>query len=445
MDTMKTYKIRYSIRDVIGILDSAPMHRDMVYETNAVHLTNRLPIAHLAIERGLKSLLLRAGKSPKQTRRIGHSLDKLYRSLKDWDAESADFLDASFQDAVNFFGYDVNIEEFKLFQSLYDYFAQVGSNEHFEAMRYWVIEDSEDAETPIRLACSYTHREILCALHSLFGPHRETVSERVEGEIWRALAHRTDLLLASEDAEKERSVEGCGEWLKSHNSAGTALEEAVEKNFEIDADNPFAGQIVRAAHDDLQQTRDPAVRYYIGTLSYLPRNSQWSNADPKVEWRDSSERRGEVVTAAGTCLGFIEWYLNGAWGIEPLESGPAGTKAIAWSHEDASHFLVNRLTREAVITANGNSKNARLVTRENYIFNSGTRTSDVDDMEENHDLEFWDSLHGLQVGDECNIECPLGDHPHAAEDFNGVVTTVSGQNVVVRGSCVIAFRRGTDV
>ena len=118
-DTMKTYMMRESLRDVIGILDSAPMHRDMVYETNAVHLTNRLPIAHLAIERGLKSLLLRAGKSPKRTRRIGHSLDKLYLSLKDWDAESTDFLDASFNDAVNFFGYDVNIEEFKLFNSLF--------------------------------------------------------------------------------------------------------------------------------------------------------------------------------------------------------------------------------------------------------------------------------------------------------------------------------------
>ena len=76
MEVMETYKIQESIRDVILILDSAPRHHDLVYETNAVYLTNRVPIAHLAIERGLKSLLYRAGNTPEQVRTLGHSLNK---------------------------------------------------------------------------------------------------------------------------------------------------------------------------------------------------------------------------------------------------------------------------------------------------------------------------------------------------------------------------------
>ena len=61
MDTMERYKIQGSIEDVIDILDSAPMHRDLIPETMIVQLTNRVPIAHLAIERGLKARIASVG------------------------------------------------------------------------------------------------------------------------------------------------------------------------------------------------------------------------------------------------------------------------------------------------------------------------------------------------------------------------------------------------
>ena len=54
---MKQYKIEESIRDVIRILDLAPIQVDMIGEKNLAQLTNRVPIAHLAIERGLKALI----------------------------------------------------------------------------------------------------------------------------------------------------------------------------------------------------------------------------------------------------------------------------------------------------------------------------------------------------------------------------------------------------
>ena len=61
MDTMERYKIQGSIEDAIDILDSAPMHRDLIPETMIVQLTNRVPIAHLAIERGLKARIASVG------------------------------------------------------------------------------------------------------------------------------------------------------------------------------------------------------------------------------------------------------------------------------------------------------------------------------------------------------------------------------------------------
>ena len=49
MDTMDRYKIQESIADAVAILDSAPMHRDLVPEVNIVHLTSRVPIATLRL------------------------------------------------------------------------------------------------------------------------------------------------------------------------------------------------------------------------------------------------------------------------------------------------------------------------------------------------------------------------------------------------------------
>ena len=77
MDTMDKYKIGESIRDVIGILDSAPIQPDLVEETNIVQLTNRVPIVHLGIERGLKALTRESGRTAENT----HGLNKLYRVL----------------------------------------------------------------------------------------------------------------------------------------------------------------------------------------------------------------------------------------------------------------------------------------------------------------------------------------------------------------------------
>ena len=73
MDTIERYKIQQSIKDVIDILDSAPIRPDMVDETNLVQLTNRIPIAHLAIERGLKALITETGSTAEHTHALKYT------------------------------------------------------------------------------------------------------------------------------------------------------------------------------------------------------------------------------------------------------------------------------------------------------------------------------------------------------------------------------------
>ena len=444
MDIMENYKIQESIRDVIRILDSAPLRPDMVFETNAVQLTNRMPIAHLAVERGLKSLLYRAGKTQKSVRKLGHSLNRLYRSLEQNDGESAEFLEEAFQDTAGFFGYNVNLKGFGHFRSLCDYLSKVGTNKHFEAMRYWVIEDPSEADNPIHFICPRTHREILCALNGLFWPPRETISERTEREVRQALGDVSHFVYGPEETNKKRSIERYIEWLNSHSNLRHALEEAVTREFVIDANNEFANELTRIAYKKLRQSQDPAVVYYIGTLSYLQRGSQRPPIDAEIRWLDEQERRGEVLTPAGTCLGFITWLPNSAWSIEPLESGLAGAKAVAWSRKDATHYLVNRLRREVRVDADATSKTLRLVTMGNNIIGSAIWTSDVNDLDEIYSLEFWDEEHGLRIGNRRRIEIPSDYSSRSVTALEGVVTAVSEQKVEIRGSTIIDLARRAE-
>ena len=162
MDTMERYKIRASIKDVIAILDSAPIHRDLIPEANLVQLTNRAPIAHLAIERGLKALINEAGGSVEET----HGLHRLYRDLKGRDQESGDYLAMAFQDSVGFYGYNVNAKGFGQFRSLDDYLSRVGTEKAFEALRYWAIGETGKGESPmpyispLRYQLSNQHKKI---------------------------------------------------------------------------------------------------------------------------------------------------------------------------------------------------------------------------------------------------------------------------------------------
>ena len=177
MDTMEIYKIQESVDDVIAILDSAPIHLDLVPETNIVQLTNRAPIAHLAIERALKALITGAGRPAERI----HALQALYRVLGECDKPSADYLAKAFEDAVRFFGYNVKASGFAQFRTLDDYLYKVGKAKDFEALRYWAIGESPKGESPIPYISPSIHRELLCALWCLFLPNRrDTVSERVE-------------------------------------------------------------------------------------------------------------------------------------------------------------------------------------------------------------------------------------------------------------------------
>lgn len=441
MNDMEKRTIRDSIDDVIIILDSAPIHRDFIADINNIRLSNRVPIAHLAIERGLKALITQACGNVEHI----HCLNKLYRTLRALDQASASYLDRVFDDAVKFFRLNVNTRGFRHLRNLETYLNKVGTNKAFKALRYWMIEESQYDETPIPYIAPLLHRELLWGLRWLLGPHRrETVSERVErivrGAIHKSTAMPYGLLI-------NRSSQ-CEYWdvnwlLQEHCTIRDALEDAVHRQFVIPNDDGSFGERLREAYEELKKEADPAVQYYIGTLGYLKKGSQKPNPDaiPKVEWFNNAQVAGEIVTPAGEHLGNIEQYTDGAWGIIPAEAGPVRVTEFAENIADAKHYLVNRLTRLVIVTVSGGSRQLRIVSSsddfdyrpQSMIDTQGNAASSSSPWI--YDIVFWDYCHGLHIGDEVSIMLQPNEEGVWAEVLKGTVTNVRRAEVTVAGFC----------
>ncbi|MXX93297.1 MAG: hypothetical protein F4Y63_07620 [Chloroflexi bacterium] len=437
MDRMERYKIEGSIKDVIAILDSAPMQRDMVPEVNSVQLTNRVPIAHLAIERGLKALIADSGAEQENT----HSLHKLYRDLKSCDDESATFLELAFDDAVDFFGYNVNAEGLRHFRSLKEYLSKTGHANAFNALRYWAIGDNPKGEDPIPYISPPIHRELLCALASLIGAGRNTtVSQRVEQELHHTMFRSKDMWYASDDLDKKQSIDKYLNWLfNMHKTRRSALEEAVALELDV-IDDEFMRRTLKAVHEELKQSNDPAVRYLIRRLSYLPKASQRRNPDavPEVQWFNGNETRGMVATSAGTGLGYVEKYADGGWGITPSESGEVRVTDIAEALADAKHYLVNRLTHRVDVVVNGETRPLRIVGEGRHLFFSisdAEWTTDCDQIElkREYELEFWDDAHGLASGDQVVVKLRRHEFRGLIDMLEGEVHSIDGHKVSING------------
>ena len=85
---MEEFAVQFSIGDALQILDDSPLHPDTLTQVTLVQITNRIPTAHLAIERGLKSLIQKNGREFKPH----HNLQTHVRVLRELDPKAVAFL-----------------------------------------------------------------------------------------------------------------------------------------------------------------------------------------------------------------------------------------------------------------------------------------------------------------------------------------------------------------
>lgn len=429
---MEEFAVQFSISDALQILDDSPLHPDTPTQVTLVQITNRIPTAHLAIERGLKFLIQKNGREFKPH----HNLHTHVRVLHGLDPIAVGFLEKTFDDTTAFYGLNPNHLDLGHLKSLNAYLETVGTADAFEKMRYWELNPDQD-EPLFGKIWPTIHREILLAISQLYASNHsesETIAGRVERMVHNAL-FPTEKLGYSPGSDREVSVKRYIDWLLNHTSRRAALTDAFQQDFAIGDD--FMNEIVSQAYQSLTQSRDPAIRYLTSRIDVLP--TQPRGVIPPIEWLDQrKERAGKVLTPGGTSLGFVQRTPDGIWHIIPLREGTVGISARAQTQTDARSYLAQLLSESCVVTVNGETRAIRLIGEAPYRFTRNYRrmhnsTDPSGSVPWTHKLTCWNQDHGIRLDDQIRVEVLYsGGHPvvHAIE---GLVTLVNGTELLIDG------------
>ena len=248
---MEEFAVQFSIGDALQILDDSPLQPDAPAQTTLIQITNRIPTAHLAIERGLKFLIEKhCGKYEKR-----HDLHKHLRKLRELDPSAIAFLEKAFDDATAFYGLNHNRPNLSHIRSLDAYLATVGTTDAFNRMRYWEL-NPEREESLFRKVWPTIHREVLLGVSKLCASNpseSETIAGRVEQTVHDAL-FPTEQLVYSPRSGHEATVKCYIDWVLNHPSRQVALTQAFRQDFAIG--DEFMNRIVSQAYQSL----DPITR-----------------------------------------------------------------------------------------------------------------------------------------------------------------------------------------
>lgn len=429
---MEQFAVQFSIDDALRILDDSPIRPDLATQVTLVQITNRVPIAHLAIERALKFLIQKHGREFDEH----HNLHTHVRWLRELDPSGVAYLGKAFDDTTEFYGLNSNHPDLRHVRSIDAYLETVGTADAFDRMRYWELNPEQD-EPLFGKIWPTIHREVLIATRLLFVSNRsenETISGRVERTVHDAL-FPTEKLVYSPGSDREASVKRYIAWVLDHTSRRAALNRAFQLGFAIG--DEFMNGIVSQAYQSLTQSRDPAIRFLTSRIDVLPRQPR--DVIPPIEWLDPrGERVGKAHTPAGTDLGFIERTPDGIWHVTPLREGTVAIVARARSQTDARSYLAQLLSDPCTVTVNGEIRTIRLVGGAPYRFTRNyRRMSRPEDAAAavpwTHKLTCWNDNHGIGTNDEIRAEVPHNDAHHIVHVIEGRVTRADHTKIYVEG------------
>ena len=425
--------MRYSVQDVIKILENEPVRPDLVGQITVVQVMNRVSIAHLSIERALKFLIVRAGGPLTKEHHLGDRL----RELVQHEPRSANFLKHAFHVAVQHYRFNPNVDNMGHLKSLESYLDVAGSDRAFQDLRYWELHQSPD-EVLLRRLYLALHIELLYAVLELLRgrPPTDTVAIRVERAVKQAMFSPPELA-DTPGSPKEDSVRKYLDWRRGFDSWSDALADAARQQFRIG--DEFANGMVIKAYQALLQSVDPATVYFAGTLYVLPKQPR--DVGTQVEESGSPPyQRGSVSTPSGTPLGIIQRRWDGLWDISPVLEGAVEVTAKAASQTDAQCYLAALFSRVAEITVNGEQRRLRIEANEETLVQwipvpvGYAADPPTNRDSQSYEVVLWDADHGLKDDDKISIRVRSEVERRVVHVLEGVVTMVEGHVIRLVGS-----------
>ena len=257
-----------SVWDIIRMIQLAPVQSDLVPDVVINQVLNRIPLAHLTIEKSLKYRIQHAG--GKIIR--GHGLHTQLDLLRESAQNDAEFLDQAFDRAVSYYDIDATTPINRHYSSLHAYLKATGREKHFAEMRYWSLDQQYDQELIPRIHL-LIHVEILYAAYSVFFSQtvlRYTLPDRVDEAIKDALAPESNFAYIP-GTSRETDFTVYRQWIQRHDSYEEIIQDAIRCNFETG--HFYTNETMRNAVDRLCASTDFAVQHLLQKFSPAPEHN----------------------------------------------------------------------------------------------------------------------------------------------------------------------------
>ena len=402
------------IRRVRERVEENPITPDLVPAYNAMQVGDFVEQTHIAIDKGLKWAIVKAGGRPRQT----HSLQALVHDLSALDdgRKILDYLREAFIAARKFYGIDISRPEFRHIKSFDSYINKVGGKKVYDEARYSTLNavSEEDFSSTsflpeaLRYVFPQAHIEILramerlelCASRQEYQPDSDNVIARVEREVFCEIINSVNDYSAIEGGE---IIEVSEEWEQDINCYADALEVAVRMNFNEEFCGEM-GDVLRIAFTKLLNSDDPAVKYRMNTCRYLEIGSQVPleniNLEQCLHQFNDAANFIEVKSPSGEHIGFLERHFDGSWSGDATVS--ARLRFVAWERNDAAWLLLRLAAWTCEFVMNGVTKELILIGQGHGVIDfRASWGTELDDYvaKQDFELKFWDNIHGLKVGD----------------------------------------------
>ena len=392
-----------TLNEAIGMVDAEPTINDFIAHLSLPTYTTRAILLHSALELGMKCLRVDGELTDSLIKKFhswGHNLVKIYRGLSDSDRE---LLDKAFKDAVSFYGFQVNRDEWTHMSDFDTYLAETGDKGLFLNFRYWYFEgDSRLFGSPMPdllinremarfISDALTGRDNLDG-----GPF--SVSRLVNYQISETLRHQLQLDNASmrrfnEDPQGyETDCLELFKWLREHSSLLLALKDAYVHNFDVL--NEWNNTVLSSVYASLKKTNDSRIRLALN-YAFKKFDAKSSGCDREVissAHIPKAGRRRTVRTPSGRILGSITERHDGLWMVE---DALAIWQQLAFGRDDAIGLLIEDGTERVSVALNGG---APVETRSYFPAPYPYRFSGEEVL-----CEFWDANHGIVMRDEIRV------------------------------------------
>ena len=390
MNKQAEFLLFRQIRNVRERVEQNPITPDLVPAYNAMQVGDFVEQTHVAIDKGLKWAIAKAGGHPRQT----HSLQALVQDLSALD-DGQIFLDClreCFIAARKFYRIDISRPEFRHIKTFDSYINRVGGKKVYDEARYSTLnavseEDfSSGSFSPeaLRYVFPQAHIEILRALErlELYAsrqenlPHKDNVIARVEREVFHQIIDSLNDYSAIEGGEILEVFEA---WNEDIDCYVDDLEFAVRNNFNDDSCGEM-GDVLRIAYTKLLNSKDPAVKYRMDTFTYLEKDSQvpLEGIDLEQCLRQVNESKDflEVCSPSGEQIGYVGRHFDGAWCGDAI----ARVRFVAWERNDAAWFMLRLGVWPCDFVINGVARQHLLIVRGHGVIDfrasSGTEPDD---------------------------------------------------------------------